>query len=70
MAKKKIESYSQCRFVREGDEGSRVETTAFIDAKEAKVGRRMTLKGVEGIWQIESAGQPRGRPNHGWGQMD
>ena len=70
MAKKKIESYSQCRFVREGEGNARIETVAFIDAKEANVGTRMTLKGVEGIWQIEQAGEPGPRPNHGWGGMD
>lgn len=70
MSKKKIELWSQCRFVKEDTGDARVETTAFIDAKQARVGRRMTLKGVEGIWEIESAGEPRGRPNHGWGAMD
>jgi hypothetical protein len=70
MAKKKIETFSQCRFVLEGTGDSRVETTAYIDAKEAKVGTRMTLKGKDGIWGIESAGQPGPPPNRGWGGMD
>ena len=70
MSKKKIENWSQCRFVQEGTGDSTVETVAYIDAAQAKVGARMTLKGVEGIWRIESTGQPGPRPNHGWGGMD
>jgi len=70
MAKKKIEVFSQCRFVREGTGDSVVTTIGYIDAKEAKVGRRMTLKGVEGIWQIEQAGTPGPPPNRSWGMMD
>jgi len=70
MAKKKIEEYSQCKFVREDTGNSRVETVAFIDSKEAKVGHRMTFKGTEGTWKIEQAGEPGPRPNHGWGGMD
>jgi len=71
MAKKKIEVFSQCKFVLEGAGSSRVETVAYVDAAEAKVGARMTLKGVEGIWAIEQAGAPGPAPrHHAWGQMD
>ena len=70
MAKKKIEIFSQCTLIREGTGESRVETTAYIDAKQAKVGARMTLKGVEGIWMIEKAGTPGPRPHHSGGTMD
>lgn len=70
MSKKKIENWSQCRFVQEGTGEARVETVAYIDATQAKVGARMSLKGVEGTWRIEHAGQPGPRPNHGWGGMD
>lgn len=67
MSKKKIDSYSQCLFVQEG-EGPRIETTGYIDAKQARVGARMTLKGVEGTWIIEKAG-PAGPAPHG-GRLD
>lgn len=70
MAKKKIEMFSQCRFVKEGTGNSRVETVAYVDAKEAKAGRRMTLKGVEGIWMIEHAGPPGPPPHQLRGGMD
>jgi hypothetical protein len=70
MSKKKIEFWSQCRFIKEGTGDSEVSTVANIDAKQAKVGRRMTLKGVEGVWRITQASEPRERPNHGWGGMD
>lgn len=60
---KKIESYSQCRFHRKVGEHGHVETVGYIDAKQAKVGRRMTLKGVEGIWTIVQAGKA-GPPPH------
>lgn len=70
MAKKKIETYSQCRFVKEDTGTSRVETVGHIDARAAKVGARVTLKGVSGTWRIEHAGSPGPRPNHGWGGMD
>jgi hypothetical protein len=69
MAKKKIEFYSQCKFQRI-DTDADVTTVANIDAKHAKVGRRMTFKGMEGIWQVKMASEPRERPNFGWGQMD
>jgi hypothetical protein len=67
---KKIETYSQCRFVKEDTGASRVETTGYIDARAAKVGARMTLKGVPGTWRITHAGAPSSRPHHGWGGMD
>jgi len=71
MSKKKIEIYSQCVFVKEDTGSSTVHTTAYIDAAEAKVGARMTLKGVEGIWMVESAGPPEPPPrHHAWGSMD
>lgn len=70
MSKKKIEVWSQCRFIKEDTGDARVETVAYIDAAQAKEGARMTLKGVEGIWMIEKAGRPGPRPNHGWGGMD
>ena len=70
MAKKKIEIFSQCKFVREGTGNSRVETVAYVDAKLATVGTRMSFKGVEGIWMIERAGQPGPPPNRSWGGMD
>jgi hypothetical protein len=66
---KKIESYSQCHFIRPHEGGGTVETTAHIDTKEAKVGARMTFKGVEGIWTITRAGQPGPRPHHGINMM-
>ena len=64
MSKKKIDLYSQCNFVLEGTGNSQISTMAYIDASEAKVGARMTLKGKEGIWQIKSAGQPQPKPRH------
>jgi len=70
MSKKKIETWSQCTFIKEGVDDTRVETTAYIDAKEAKVGTRMSLKGIEGIWMIEKVGRPGPRPHWGWGGMD
>ncbi len=70
MAKKKIETFSQCKFIREGTGDSRVETVAYVDAKLAKVGTRMSFKGVEGIWMIERAGEPGRAPNRSWGGMD
>lgn len=63
MSKKKIEVYSQCRFHRKHGTNGHVETVAYIDAKEARVGARMTLKGMEGIWTIVQAGPP-GPPPH------
>jgi len=71
MAKKKIESYSQCILVQEGTGITRVETTGYIDARQATVGSRMTLKGVEGIWKVEKAGPAGPPPRHtSWGGMD
>ena len=70
MAKKKIESYSQCKFVKQDTGDTHVETTGYIDAKMAKVGSLVTLKGVEGVWRIDHAGEAGKRPNYGWGQMD
>ena len=68
---KKIEVYSQCHFTRPSKNGSTLETTAYIDAKEAKVGARMTFKGVQGIWTVTRAGQPGPRPQSAmWGGMD
>lgn len=64
MSNKKIEIYSQCRFSRPSESGGTLETTAYIDAKEAKVGARMTFKGVEGLWTITNAGKPGPRPRH------
>jgi len=64
MSNKKIELYSQCNFVLEDTGNSQVSTMAYIDAAEAKVGARMTLKGKEGIWQIKSAGEPGPKPRH------
>jgi len=69
MSKKTITTWAQCKFQRL-DTDAHIETVANIDATHAKVGRRMTFKGVEGIWQIKQAGQPRERPNFGWGGMD
>ena len=70
MAKKKIEVFSQCRFVEEREDDVRVETVGYIDAKEASVGKVMTLKGVEGIWKIEQAGRPGPPPHWSGGSMD
>lgn len=70
MSKKKIEVFSQCLFIKEGTGDTRVQTVGHIDAKQAKVGRRMTLKGVEGVWKIEKAGRPGPPPNRSWGGMD
>ena len=71
MAKKKIEIFSQCRFVQESTGNSRVETTAYIDASEAHVGKRMTFKGSDDIWTITHAGQPGPKPRHTvYGDMD
>lgn len=59
---KKIETYSQCHFAQEREDGARVVTTGYIDAREARVGARMTLKGVEGIWTVTAAGVPGQAP--------
>jgi hypothetical protein len=68
---KKIEKYSQCRFTRELDNGARMETTAYVDAREARVGTLVTLKGVEGVWAVASAGPPGPPPRHtNLGAMD
>lgn len=68
---KKIESYAQCRFTREGENGSHMETTAYIDATSAHVGKRMTFKGSDDIWTVSHAGQPGPKPRHtSWGGMD
>lgn len=48
MSNKKVESFSQCRFVEERNDSVRVETTAYVDASHARVGARMTLKGGRG----------------------
>ena len=69
MSKKTVTTWAQCKFQRLDTEAD-ITTVANIDATRAKVGRRMTLKGVEGVWQIKSMGEPRERPNFGWGQMD
>lgn len=71
MSRKKIESYSQCVFVQEREDDARVETTGYIDAKQARVGARMTLRDLEGTWTVERAGRPGPRPRHtSWGEMD
>jgi len=72
MSKKKIETYSQCRFTREGENGARLETVAYIDAKEAHVGKRMSFKGSEdAIWTVILAGAPGPKPLHTtMGNMD
>ena len=68
---KKIDTYAQCRFTREGEGGSQMGTTAYIDASSAQVGKRMTFKGSDDIWTVTYAGQPGPKPRHTvWGGMD
>lgn len=71
MATKNPENYAQCSFTREGEKGSQMSTTAWIDAKQAKIGKRMTFKGSNNIWTVASAGESGPKPwRTSWGGMD
>lgn len=48
--------YHQCRMEQHRDDGTKFVTVGWIEARGAKVGARIELKGEDGLWTVISSG--------------
>ncbi len=55
----KTQTYRQCELRQHTDETSYRRYVAWLPSETVRINRRVTIDGLDGVWVIESAGDPK-----------